>query len=196
MLATVIWFTLAAVPLRTGALDFYKGAWAEEWTSEELRRLRREGWYVVDRIEFDHLDVDHVAVGPGGVYAVETKWLGSTSDRQERLRRAQDQASHGSWKIGRLLAQDGVEVDVRPLVVTWGPGAEGVPLASPPSGAPAVLAGRDLGDWRKEVLKQRALGAGDIEAVRELLQRFVRTRDEFEARVRNGRAAPRSAKLR
>ena len=46
---------------------------AEEFTSSELRSLRWCGWKTIDRVQFDRYDVDHVAIGPGGVCVIETK---------------------------------------------------------------------------------------------------------------------------
>jgi len=57
------------------------GAWAEQWTATELRPLRRRGWTVLhDRLL--HPDrpgnVDHVLVGPPGVYVLDSKrWPGT-----------------------------------------------------------------------------------------------------------------------
>lgn len=40
------------------------------------RTMRRKGWKIVDSVPFDRQfgDVDHVACGPAGVLAIETKW--------------------------------------------------------------------------------------------------------------------------
>lgn len=57
------------------------GAWAEQWTAKELRPLRPHGWAVLhDRLL--HPDrpqnVDHVLVGPAGVYILDSKrWPGT-----------------------------------------------------------------------------------------------------------------------
>ena len=56
----------------------------ERWTSKDLRSLLGRGWYVVDGIHFWHGDVDHVAVGPSGVYLVETKHTDSELDLNTR----------------------------------------------------------------------------------------------------------------
>jgi Nuclease-related domain len=97
------------------------GALAEEWTSERLRTLRKIGWQVIDRVEFEHMDVDHVAVSTHGVIAVETKW--SSYDKKfqgQQMAKLLDQAREGARKIWLLLKSHDINVDVRPMLVLWG----------------------------------------------------------------------------
>ena len=63
-----------AVTLSIGQVDdpLVHGRWAEQWSVEALRKVN--GWRVIDNVPFDHVDVDHVAVTPCGVLAVETKF--------------------------------------------------------------------------------------------------------------------------
>lgn len=64
-----------------GVAQWELGAWAEQWTAKELRPLKRRGWTVLhdrllrpDRSE----NVDHVLVGPAGVYVLDSKrWPGT-----------------------------------------------------------------------------------------------------------------------
>ncbi|WP_123631333.1 nuclease-related domain-containing protein [Salinisphaera orenii] len=42
-------------------------------TGEELNHLMRRGYAVFHDLEGEKFNIDHVAVGPGGVYAIETK---------------------------------------------------------------------------------------------------------------------------
>jgi len=53
---------------------------AEQWTAQELRRLRRRGWKVVSHTIPKYGDIDHIAVGPGGLLVLETKWRSDPSD--------------------------------------------------------------------------------------------------------------------
>ena len=83
---------------------------------------------MIDGVEFDRFDVDHVAVGPTGVFAIETKWTSvpwslPREGLSTRRRHAVDQAQRGAGKIRLLLGSRGVEVAVMPVVVVWGPGA-------------------------------------------------------------------------
>lgn len=59
---------------------YFKGARGEEMTASELARLPCE-WTVFNGVMLpDKCDVDHIAVGPQGVFVIETKhWRGSIS---------------------------------------------------------------------------------------------------------------------
>jgi len=51
------------------------GVNGEAWTAEALRKLSRDGWRLVNGLKLNNrVDIDHVAIGPGGVLAVESKW--------------------------------------------------------------------------------------------------------------------------
>jgi hypothetical protein len=105
------------------------GARAEVDTSGDLHDLERAGWSLFDDVELDGFNVDHVLVGPGGVFAVETKWTSVrwTIDRGTldagRSARPDHQARAGARRI-RLLLKHHARVDchVVPVVVVWGPG--------------------------------------------------------------------------
>jgi hypothetical protein len=100
------------------------GAEAESSTAEQLRKLRRHGWHAVHNIHL-HGDIDHVAIGPGGVFAIETK--SSTTDWQfvERVGKPRQwaaQARRNASRAGYLIKQEsGHAIEVRPLIVAWVP---------------------------------------------------------------------------
>lgn len=58
----------------TGTAPVMMGDTAEMWTAMELRRLQSRGWRIVNHFVLAKDDIDHVLVGPGGAYVVETKW--------------------------------------------------------------------------------------------------------------------------
>jgi hypothetical protein len=60
--------------LSQGIAQRQMGGDAEEWTAEELEALDRRVWRVFHDVPVRYGNVDHVAVGPGRVYAIETKW--------------------------------------------------------------------------------------------------------------------------
>lgn len=66
-------FLVWIVAQESGAVRAKAGAVAEQNTAKLLDRLERGGWRVLNDVFFDKVNVDHVAVGPGGVFAVETK---------------------------------------------------------------------------------------------------------------------------
>ena len=95
------------------------GPEAERWTAEELAKLDTQKWRVIHDVMLEGENVDHVAVGPGRVYAIESKW--TTSDRRF-LRGSAGQAERRASKLAEQLSARGVERNVIPLLVVWGPG--------------------------------------------------------------------------
>lgn len=99
---------------------------AEQRTSEVVLALADDGWTLVDNVEFDGLDVDHVAIGPGGVVVLETKWVedglftrdgGVSAYGRDSLEQAERHAEH----IRTVLAEGGVDdATMATFVVVWG----------------------------------------------------------------------------
>ena len=93
------------------------------------RTMRRKGWKIVDSVPFDRQfgDVDHVACGPAGVLAIETKWTnvpwkftdGNLVTPGDPLK----QARTGARKGRHLLASQNIATDVLPVLIVWGPGS-------------------------------------------------------------------------
>ena len=50
-----------------------RGAEGEEAVGGILESLAADGWHVIHDVSFGRGNIDHVVVGPGGVFAVETK---------------------------------------------------------------------------------------------------------------------------
>jgi len=101
-------------------------AFAEQNTESEVRKLRSRGWQVVSNVPFDKSDVDHVAIGPSGVFVLETKWSeGSLFDRNGAVShfgtKAIAQVRKNADRIDRVLRQNGYHGGVtEALVVVWG----------------------------------------------------------------------------
>lgn len=53
--------------------NLYLGLEAEMAVGQELNHLMRDGYYVYHDFPAENFNIDHVAVGPGGLFAVETK---------------------------------------------------------------------------------------------------------------------------
>lgn len=108
------------------------GAEAERWTATDLRwfawwrRLHRQRWYVVHSVGFAWGDVDHVLIGPGGVYAVDTKYRSGTGrqrDPRADVTRAQQQLTRATRRVAALVRQHaGVDMEVGAILVTHGRG--------------------------------------------------------------------------
>jgi len=73
--ATGLWLAILTCVLFSGVAATLVSVVAEQWTSGDLRRLRRRGWRLINGLKFvDQSDIDHVAIGPAGLLVVETKW--------------------------------------------------------------------------------------------------------------------------
>jgi hypothetical protein len=121
---------LAWVLLITDASTYWRiGAFGELWTSDVLSRLGPQ-WTVLNNLRVPGADgtmreIDHIAVGPGGVMVVETKFwptkakqLNTTSspDVSTAALSAQRHAD-----VVRLLLAGTVPIDVvMPTVMFWG----------------------------------------------------------------------------
>lgn len=95
------------------------GADAEQWTAQELRKLDERAWTVVHDVPLSRANVDHVAIGPGRIYAIETKWTG-TEAHPAVVKRWARQAAGLAEELRREMATRDVNREVVPLLVVWG----------------------------------------------------------------------------
>jgi hypothetical protein len=161
------------------------GNLAEQFTSDEVRRLRRRGWRVVDRVEFEHGDVDHVVLGPGGVYAIETKWtsrpwhLEQGRFTNDFAMRAVRQSRRGRDRIYHLLRGNfGREMEVTAVLVVWGEGRPRLRAAATVDGV-VVVDGPLLRQYLSEL--PHGLSAGTVSAATADVRQFVKDRDRHIA---------------
>jgi hypothetical protein len=71
------WLVVLAALLLSGAAPQMMGLQAEEWTAQELRTMYRKGWKVISGLKpKPNFDIDHIAIGPAGLFVVEVKWSG------------------------------------------------------------------------------------------------------------------------
>jgi hypothetical protein len=157
-----------------------RGAWAEEWTSDALRK-RFKGWTVVDDVPLEYGNLDHVLVGPGGIYAVETKWRSKWRNRALRISspefhryrvQAEDQAS----ALRALLVSLGAMHRVDPALVLWGPGVEAREVFIK-IGAVQVLFGDEVKSWPDRAFQWRTLSGTEIESVTRVIEGHVSRHD-------------------
>lgn len=155
-----VWYVAAVV---SGGANALIGAGAETWTAKELVGLGPE-WEVIHNVTFDvgHrgavVDVDHVAVGPGGVLVVETKWSSSLLEldaarRTWKIQSAARQAEDNAGRVRALLSRDVPDVQVRPLVVLWGavrPARDAIVKLD----AVSVVSGDDSSRWRSALVSE------------------------------------------
>jgi hypothetical protein len=180
-LATVILVTI----LWTGTGPRIMGGAAEKSTVDELTPLLEHGYRLINHSGLGSGDIDHVLVGPGGVFVLETKWSGSEWEL-DRPRSWEGRAIHRLEKDAHFLAltlkAEGVS-DATPVLVLWGKAARGLTGSSNPlrrlaSGA-VVVPGEHLARW--------ALGRGrgvlsdqQVESIERRLSAHTLARDELE----------------
>jgi hypothetical protein len=126
--ATILWM----LDFVSGNRDRRFGLAGELATASllEARSMKAAGWYVVHGVPFrGRGDIDHVAVGPQGVLAVESKWTtGSWAVRNARLVGPLDdpigQVRSAADRLERYLSANGAPVPVTPVLVVWGKGCD------------------------------------------------------------------------
>lgn len=138
------------------------GAEGERWTAKALRPLESQGWVVAHDLQGRFGNVDHMVVGPGGVFLLDSKnWFGVVTvadgvatvtprDNPDaawswpRLSGALRGASAGNKEALEKLT--GIRTWVQPVVVIWAPFEQGCEV----SGGVAYVAGEQVADWLRE----------------------------------------------
>ena len=127
-------------------------AGAQRRTRRQLRRMRRDGYFALDArpIPDSREFIDHLVVGPTGVYAIDSeKWDSKVPVRTlngKRLYRGpesqKERLEHAAWEAGQaseiLSAALGTESRSGPRSPSTGPGSRGI---SPRSGTSTCSAG-------------------------------------------------------
>lgn len=158
----LIWLAIDSVE----ASRLEMGGFAEQFTEDELRKLRRAGWHVTSNIPFENCDVDHVAIGPAGVVVLETKWTsGALFSQRDQLtghgRAALSQVERNTERIRRVLEQEGYTKGVDGcMVVVWGKKVPGCPFRVPGRRG-SMIDGKHLGDFL--VSKPTRLSPSDVD---------------------------------
>jgi hypothetical protein len=151
---------------------------AEEWTAQELGRLRGAGCRVISNLNFATGDVDHVVVGPFGVAIVETKRSDGTWDFvvRERATGWSRQAVSGSLKVRSLIKQRArVEVTPHAFICLWAMAAPDAPVVLP--GGVTLVHGRGIHNMLS-ALNQNQLDSASINRIADALQTAA---SEFDA---------------
>ena len=120
LVASVGWWIYSMMITTAGLTGKLAGINAEVWTAMELRRRCKKGWRLVNHVMLEHRDVDHVLLGPGGFFAVETKFRASWSNLDRELAGLATSAAAGAddaW-----LRMGPPHTKVQALVVLYGGG--------------------------------------------------------------------------
>jgi hypothetical protein len=154
------------------------GLWAEDDTNNVLAK-HRHVLAMVPSLKFPDWDVDAVAIAPAGVFAVETKWRGSTAHRGVLEAWAATAATDARTLRNFLAPWPGLPGSlVRPLLVVCGPAAKGLTeqVIAAPLGPVTVIPGRLLESW----LNRHGTGPVGTDYARDLgahLHRVAEQRD-------------------
>jgi hypothetical protein len=145
--ASAAWWIALLVIQMTGSSGRWMGGQGEEWTAAELGPLRKAGWRCVDHVVLQRGDVDHVVIGPAGVFAIETKWSGATwrAEGDWRLDRVARAARVDARAVRLRLRQDGCTPDVAPVIVLWGRHDDTSRVVE--QGSTTILHGTHLATW-------------------------------------------------
>jgi hypothetical protein len=187
--SSTAWVVVVHVLLQSGTGPQMSGDLAERCTATQLRRLQRHGWHIANAVwlRADRGDIDHVAIGPGGIVAVETKWIGASCDTRARLNgRVTDAVGQISTNAARLflMFKSGVpSTAYASVIVLWGPGAERWPGTTEIGGV-TVLRGPELRTWFAG-RSTRLMTDATVEGIWATLVRTLDLRDE-NARTEEG----------
>jgi hypothetical protein len=183
-LATVVCALVFVVVLSSGTAPTMMGATAEQWTAQELRVLRRRGWRVLSHTMPTYGDIDHIAVGPGGLVVLETKWRSDplALDDPESIRAECEQVRERTRLI-RLALQSRLQgAPTRSVIVYWGPGRIVQSRLDPleVSGV-TVLVGPMLRDWLASINGDTST-AMDREAIDSAWQTLAKIAEDTDRR--------------
>lgn len=196
---SVPWTTGTLVVMVDGSWSWRIGAIAERRTAEVLGRLgpqwrqRHNMVFYGGRIDDKTwiTDIDCVTIGPGGVYAVSTKW---TSDRWDLadpsdpwLLAAAGRASANADLLARQIRYAVGDTPVVPVVVCWGPQLEPIPrvvthidLGRRNQSSVRVVSGYQADEWLPRLSGKR-LDTEAVSAVDAVVADWI---DQYESRHR------------
>lgn len=121
-------FLARGLDVKTDERSWRVGADGEETVGGRLEKLRADGWHILHSVPVGNRgsDIDHVLIGPGGIYTLNTKthpdgkiWVGKTvvkvnGRNQPYLRNSRFEADRAA-KL--LSAAVGWQVEVTPALV-------------------------------------------------------------------------------
>jgi hypothetical protein len=178
----VVLFSIHTVHADAGAY-----AEAERQSSRALQRLTHSGWRVVHDVPFGPMNIDHVAIGPRGVVAVESASISSPypvdEDGGDALEAALRHAKRGARRIRLLLKSQGMDAAVAPALALWGRGSAS--LATQTVDGVSMLVGRDSKQWSDQLPSTgETFDPHEVAEMEAILGRFVEMRLEQYRRAR------------
>jgi hypothetical protein len=169
----------------TGTASTMMGDEAEQRTAQELRKLRNRGWKLINHVSLQGRDIDHVLLGPGGVFGVETKWTADSwavAPDDPRVVAACGQVSRNTKTLRSWLRNLGVS-SVEPVIFLWGAGARDLPPVQTLRRGDqevSIVAGPQSEAWLTSVPTGR-LDDKQLARAWDRLEAYCETRDPREA---------------
>lgn len=169
-----LWIAFREMPPRY-VETWREGAEGERMAEKTLRPLERSGWQVVHDVQNGHGNYDHVAVGPAGVYLLDSKNLQGVveikegvphlarrhdPDSQAIFGRIRPHALSGAARLKREIEErTGHRTWVQAVVVFWSEFPEGLVEDS----KCVFVEGSRLCDWLQS--RPDRLAPADIEEI-------------------------------
>src|ERR1035437_8038334 len=89
------------------------GAVAEQWTGRALRKLESQGWRIFHDLTASAGNMDHVVVGPGGVFLLDSKrWRGSITVEGDSPVERRIEGPNLHWHLPSPTHAKGLPVEV------------------------------------------------------------------------------------
>lgn len=180
LMASGAWAAAGMVQTFSGAAPATMGHTAEQWTATDLASLRRRGWRIAHGVRLRAgADIDHVALGCGGLLVVETKWRSdgwSSRLADEQVNRAVAQVKRNARDLRLMLP---TVQPVTAVVVLWGRPAPGEPLRLV-DGVPVVPAA-SLTRWLSVFADAApSVDVGTVDRAWDRLEDHIRRRDRYD----------------
>jgi hypothetical protein len=178
LLASGAWLNYVFMLQTGGVMSHVLGVMGEQWTADELRKLQRRGWTIVNHVMLERRDVDHLALGPGGFYTIETKFRSSVD------RITDDQLAEWAeiaWRSARgVRTRLRTDRRVQPIIAVWGPGARNE--YSEPLDVDGVLVCAGVDVVQTILSSEARIESNEVAIAFDHIDRYVATRDRGEAR--------------
>lgn len=170
------WLAAGTVVVFSGAAPKWMGRMGEAWTADELRHAHKQGWRHINDAYLTN-QIDHLAIGPGGLLVVETKWRAEPwpTDERSAAQRIRQQAD----KIELLLRNRNCLVPVTPVVVLWHPPTEEDPSPVDVVDGVSVVDGVYLRSWIRS-LPATEIGGEAADRAWDLLAESAEARDRHQ----------------
>ncbi len=182
------WLVAIFVILWTGVGNTMMGLEGENFTAEAFKKYRSKKWILINGMKTKKdSDIDHVLIGPAGVFVIETKWsyekwpLGEyeNSFMWERLMSAISQARINRDRFVFRFGKDLQDIRPRPICVLWSSEYSAERPVSFQYGGVQIVFGPDIDSWM-ETLSDNSLDQSQIDHLSKVIDRQVLSRDEAE----------------